>query len=45
MSGVYFGFALPSEIIPTRIVKFVSKLPNVVETYWASLCDFLLLLS
>jgi len=29
---VYFGFKLPTEIIPTRIDKFMSKLSNVVET-------------
>ena len=32
---VYFRFKLPSEIIPTRVDKFMSKLSNVVlvETY------------
>ena len=27
---MYFGFKLPSEIIPMRIDKFMSKLSNVV---------------
>jgi len=32
---VYFGFKLPSEIIPIRVDKFMSKLSHVglVETY------------
>jgi len=30
---VYFGFKLSSEIIPTRIEEFMSKVSNVVETY------------
>jgi len=32
---VYFRFKLPSEIIPMRVDKFMSKLSNVVlvETY------------
>jgi len=37
---VYFGFKLPSEIIPTRIENFMSKLSKLTRV-----CDSLLLLS
>jgi len=37
---VYFGFKLPSEIIPTRIEKIMSKLYNVVETYFDNMLVF-----
>ena len=37
---VYFGFKLPSEIIPTRIENFMSKLSKL-----SRVCDSLLLLS
>ena len=34
---MYFGFELPSEIFPTRIDKFMSKLSDVVETCYSVL--------